>query len=85
MADPTVLTEIAGRIAIVTINRPEKLNALNTPVRTALVAALDEGWADPVRLSRGGRRASLMLDQAGERIGGALSPYGQRVRTRRML
>ena len=41
MADPTVLTEIAGRIAIVTINRPEKLNALNTPVRTALVAALD--------------------------------------------
>jgi enoyl-CoA hydratase len=42
MADPTVLTEIAGRIAIVTINRPEKRNALNTPTRTALVAAFDE-------------------------------------------
>jgi enoyl-CoA hydratase len=41
MADPTVLTEIAGRIAVVTINRPEKRNALNTPTRTALIAALD--------------------------------------------
>ena len=42
MADPTVLTAVAGRIATVTINRPEKRNALNTPTRNALVAALDE-------------------------------------------
>ena len=34
--------------------------------REALLAALDDGWADPVRLHREGRRASLLLDQARE-------------------
>ena len=58
MADATVLTEIAGRIAIVTINRPEKLNALNTSVRTGLVAALDE-------LERNGDVRAVILTGAG--------------------
>jgi cysteine desulfurase len=40
--------------------------------REALLAALDDGWADPVRLYREGRRASLMLDQAREQIAGVL-------------
>jgi cysteine desulfurase len=32
--------------------------------REALLAALDEGWADPARLYRDGRRARLLLDAA---------------------
>src|SRR5258707_14049504 len=40
--------------------------------REALLAALDDGWADPVRLHREGRRASLLLDQARERVAGGL-------------
>ena len=37
-----VLKEIAGRVATVTINRPDKLNALNGSVRRQFVAALDQ-------------------------------------------
>ena len=40
--------------------------------REALLAALDDGWTDPVRLHREGRRASLLLDQARERVAGLL-------------
>lgn len=40
--------------------------------RTALLAALDDGWADPARLHREGRRAQLLLDQARERVAGLL-------------
>ena len=40
--------------------------------REALLAALDDGWADPVRLYREGRRARLLLDQARERIAAAI-------------
>ena len=36
-----VLTDIDGRVATVTINRPDKLNALNAAVRGQFVAALD--------------------------------------------
>jgi len=38
----------------------------------ALLAALDDGWADPGRLYREGRRASLLLDQARERVAGVV-------------
>jgi cysteine desulfurase len=41
---------------------------MSVTAREALVAALDDGWADPVRLHREGRRASLLLDQARERM-----------------
>ncbi|MBB0230183.1 cysteine desulfurase family protein, partial [Streptomyces calidiresistens] len=34
--------------------------------RQALLAALEEGWADPARLHREGRRARLLLDTARE-------------------
>lgn len=36
--------------------------------RAALLAALDDGWADPARLHREGRRARLLLDQAREQV-----------------
>ena len=40
--------------------------------RETLLAGLDDGWADPVRLHREGRRASLLLDQARERVAAVL-------------
>ncbi|MFF5189573.1 cysteine desulfurase/sulfurtransferase TusA family protein [Streptomyces sp. NPDC000345] len=39
---------------------------LHPVARQALLAALDEGWADPGRLYREGRRARLLLDAARE-------------------
>ena len=36
-----ILTETSGRVAIITINRPDKRNALNGATRTALIGALD--------------------------------------------
>src|SRR6266487_4966162 len=45
---------------------------MSAVAREALLAALDDGWADPVRLHREGRRASLLLDQAREQMAGLL-------------
>ncbi|GAA0928435.1 cysteine desulfurase/sulfurtransferase TusA family protein [Streptomyces thermoalcalitolerans] len=39
---------------------------LHPVARQALLAALDEGWADPARLHKEGRRARLLLDAARE-------------------
>ncbi|NLU74505.1 aminotransferase class V-fold PLP-dependent enzyme [Streptomyces sp. HNM0575] len=39
---------------------------LHPVAREALTAALDEGWADPARLHREGRRARMLLDAARE-------------------
>jgi cysteine desulfurase len=39
---------------------------LHPVARQALIAALDEGWADPSRLHREGRRARMLLDAARE-------------------
>ncbi|MFR9755846.1 cysteine desulfurase/sulfurtransferase TusA family protein [Streptomyces sp. TR06-5] len=39
---------------------------LHPVARQALTAALDEGWADPARLHREGRRARILLDAARE-------------------
>lgn len=39
---------------------------LHPVAREALLASLDEGWADPARLHREGRRARLLLDAARE-------------------
>ncbi|MEW2314672.1 cysteine desulfurase/sulfurtransferase TusA family protein [Streptomyces bauhiniae] len=41
-------------------------SALHPVARQALLASLDEGWADPGRLYREGRRARLLLDAARE-------------------
>jgi enoyl-CoA hydratase len=37
-----VTREYVGRVAVLTINRPDKRNALNGPTRLALIAVLDE-------------------------------------------
>jgi cysteine desulfurase len=39
---------------------------LHPSARKALLAALDDGWADPARLHREGRRAQLLLEEARE-------------------
>ncbi|MGV9555376.1 aminotransferase class V-fold PLP-dependent enzyme [Streptomyces sp. NPDC003522] len=39
---------------------------LHPVARQALLASLDEGWADPARLHREGRRARLLLDASRE-------------------
>ena len=40
--------------------------------KAALIAALDDGWADPTRLHREGRRAGLLLERAREQVAGVL-------------
>jgi cysteine desulfurase len=45
---------------------------LHPRAREALLAALADGWADPARLHREGRRAGLLLDQARETVAGLL-------------
>ncbi|MFJ1805513.1 MULTISPECIES: cysteine desulfurase/sulfurtransferase TusA family protein [unclassified Streptomyces] len=39
---------------------------LHSVARQALLASIDEGWADPARLYREGRRARMLLDAARE-------------------
>lgn len=56
----TITVERRGKVAILTINRPDKLNALNTKVHTEGVIALDElRQDDAVRV--------LVITGAGER------------------
>ncbi|SEL75766.1 cysteine desulfurase/sulfurtransferase TusA family protein [Streptacidiphilus jiangxiensis] len=45
---------------------------LHPLARQALLAALDEGWADPARLYRDARQARLLLDSARESLAGDL-------------
>jgi cysteine desulfurase len=45
---------------------------ISAVAKEALLAALDDGWADPTRLHREGRRAGLLLEQARERVAGVL-------------
>ncbi|WP_370256783.1 cysteine desulfurase/sulfurtransferase TusA family protein [Streptomyces sp. V4I8] len=45
---------------------------LHPVARQALQASLDEGWADPARLYREGRRARLLLDAAREAAAAAV-------------
>ncbi len=45
---------------------------LHPSAHEALLAALDDGWADPSRLHREGRQARLLLDQARESVAAEL-------------
>ncbi|RYB01469.1 enoyl-CoA hydratase/isomerase family protein [Lichenibacterium ramalinae] len=63
MAD-SILTERRGRVGIVTLNRPEVLNAWTRPMRDALIEAFSAFEADPAV-------GALILTGAGDRAFGA--------------
>lgn len=72
MAD-TVTYEVDGRVATVTLNRPEKLNAITVELQDDLLEALSEAEADPgvhVAVVTGAGRAF----SAGYDIGGGNAP-----------
>jgi enoyl-CoA hydratase len=46
MSEERVLYEVRGPVAVLTLNRPDKLNAIDAPMVTALHAALDRAEAD---------------------------------------
>ncbi len=46
MSYETILTRIEGRVGIITLNRPDALNALNTQITTEISAAVDAFEAD---------------------------------------
>jgi enoyl-CoA hydratase len=70
MSDDVVLYEIRGRAAVVTVNRPEKRNALNSQVRAGLHVAFDRAKADPavrvVVLTGAGDKAFIAGADIGE-------------------
>ena len=52
---------------------------LHPAARSALLAALDEGWADPAKLYGAGRRAGMLLDGAREAVGTVLGARADEV------
>ncbi|MBP9145952.1 MAG: enoyl-CoA hydratase/isomerase family protein [Thermoanaerobaculia bacterium] len=76
----TVLSTREGRVAILTINRPDKLNALNEEVRVELLAALAEVETDDgvgaVVITGAGEKSFIAGADIGEFAG--RSPFDQR-------
>jgi enoyl-CoA hydratase len=66
VAEPLVLSERRGAVALLTLNRPDKLNAINVAVIEALDAALDAAEADDgvraIVVSGAGRAFSAGFD-----------------------
>jgi enoyl-CoA hydratase len=76
----TILSEKEGRVAILTVNRPDKLNALNEQVRVDLLAALDAIAADDsvgvVVITGAGEKSFIAGADIGEFAG--RTPFDQR-------
>ena len=66
MPEPLVLSERRGPVALLTLNRPDKLNAVNVPVIEALDVALDAAEAEEavraIVLAGAGRAFSAGFD-----------------------
>jgi enoyl-CoA hydratase len=75
-----VLREDAGRVAILTVNRPDKLNALNQQVRDEMLAHLDAIETDDaigvVVITGSGEKSFIAAADIGEFEG--RSPFDQR-------
>src|SRR6185503_2841949 len=80
MAMENVLIEKRGRVAIVTINRPDKLNALNIATRSEILAAFDDLAGDDeirvVIITGAGEKAFIAGADINEFAG--MSAIGQR-------
>lgn len=65
-----VIYEVEGRVATVTLNRPEKLNAITLAMQQELIAALEEAEANPgihvAVVTGAGRAFSAGYDVSGE-------------------
>lgn len=76
----TILVEREGRVAILTVNRPDKMNALNDQVRNDMLAALAEVEADDgvgvVVLTGAGEKSFIAGADIGEFAG--RTPFDQR-------
>jgi enoyl-CoA hydratase len=76
----TVLKELEGRVALLTINRPDKLNALNQQVRDDMLALLDEIASDDaigvVVITGAGEKSFVAGADIGEFAG--RTPFDQR-------
>ncbi len=76
----TILMQREGRVAILTVNRPDKLNALNDQVRDDMLAALDKIEKDDgigvVVLTGAGEKSFIAGADIGEFEGRA--PFDQR-------
>jgi enoyl-CoA hydratase len=76
----TVLKELEGRVALLTINRPDKLNALNQQVRDDMLALLGEIEADDaigaVVITGAGEKSFVAGADIGEFAG--RTPFDQR-------
>lgn len=59
----TVLVDVIGQVAVVTLNRPEKRNAINPAMAAALEAAIDRIENDP-RIRAGVLRANMAKGHA---------------------
>lgn len=64
MTAPFILSENKGAVALITLNRPEVLNAWNRPMRELLVEKLDAAENDPTI-------GAVVLTGAGDRAFGA--------------
>ncbi len=80
MSSQNVLTEVREGVAIITINRPEKLNALNRETLAALDRAVTQAGGDPQVLALVITGTGPKAFVAGADIGelAALSPLGGR-------
>jgi enoyl-CoA hydratase len=80
MSETTILVAKEGRVAVLTVNRPDKLNALNEQVRTDLLAALDQIAVDDsvgaVVITGAGEKSFIAGADIGEFAG--RTPFDQR-------
>jgi enoyl-CoA hydratase/carnithine racemase len=76
MADDLVLTDTEAGITVVTLNRPDALNALSAALRQAIVATFDRLGGDPatevIILTGAGRAFTAGLDL--KELGGEIDP-----------
>ena len=78
MSDSPVLYQVDGAVATITLNRPDVLNALNTPLMLALREALTQAQTDEavraVIITGAGRGFSAGADLASSSPGGGSDP-----------